>query len=532
MPRASLSLNEARQLAVAAQGFTRPRPLGPVNAGHLARTITALGVLQLDYVNLIAPSHLLVLYARLGPYDRSRLEHTIYRRGLFTEQWGHEASVVPMATWPLLRHRRKNHRARPRGFDRYLEDNADYAHRLLRDIRRHGPLSIDALPDPMGAQRLQVPGWSWGTGIKRQVLEAFFGRGLLAVTRRLPNFSREYDLAERVIPAAQRRRRPGESACHRELLRQAAAAHGVGTAADLADYFRLPVSVARPRLQEMVQSGELLAVQVEGWNQVAYMDPTLSIPRRPKGTALLSPFDPLIWFRPRCARLFGFDYRFEIFIPAARRRWGAYVLPFLLDGRLVARVDVKADRISRRLEVPGAWLEADRDGVLTAERLAPELRQLADWLGLERIRIGRRGDLARILAAALRRRRSPAQPPAAARERKVQAAPGSAGMAATEDNTDITWWLYMIRCADQSLYTGITTDVNRRLKAHREGRGARYLRGRGPLRLALQERIGDRSAALKLEARVKKLPRSQKEALLKHGHLPHYLRSPDATAGA
>jgi uncharacterized protein YcaQ len=187
----------------------------------------------------------------------------------------------------------------------------------------------------------------------------------------------------------------------RQLLVQAARAQGVGTAADLADYFRMQVRDARPRLAELVASGALREVRVEGWREPAYLHPEAK-PTRIEARSLLSPFDPVVWFRPRTRRLFGFDYRFEIFVPAGKRRWGAYVLPFLLGDRLVARIDLKSDRGARRLLVVGAWLEPGADRAAVAPALAAELRAWSSWLGLPSVVVGRRGDFARRLSAALR----------------------------------------------------------------------------------------------------------------------------------
>jgi uncharacterized protein YcaQ len=234
------------------------------------------------------------------------------------------------------------------------------------------------------------------------VLEAYFGRGVLAVVGRRPGGARVFDLAERVLPPELHGRHVERDQAERELLLRAARAHGVGTAADLADYYRMPVRQAAPRLAELVSSGELSVVRVEGWREPAYLDPQARPPRRLDAATLLSPFDPVVWFRPRIARLFGFEHRFEIFVPAAKRRWGCYVLPFLLGDRLVARVDLKADREAGRLLVPAAYLEDDAHAAAVVGPLAAELRTLAAWLELGGVTVGRRGNLARPLAAAVR----------------------------------------------------------------------------------------------------------------------------------
>jgi uncharacterized protein YcaQ len=406
MPRNDLSLSEARRLALAAQGFDRPRLDGRARADQesclrsMRRVIQQLGLLQLDYVNVLTPAHYQVLFSRLGPYDPARLDELVYRRREFTEQWAHEASILPMESWPLLRHRMQTHRVRPWGFEKFLEENPGYVKRVLDEVRARGPLSADELPEPEGVARHLDHSW-FGT-VARAVLEAHFGRGALAVAERRPNLARVYDLAKRVIPPEHYRRRVGREAAQRELLRLAARAHGVATAADLADYYRLPVREARPRIAELVAAGKVREVRVEGWREPAYLHPEARLPRRIEAAALLSPFDPVIWHRARAARLFAFDYRMEVFVPQAQRKWGCYVLPFLLGDRLVARVDLKADRAERRLLVLASYLEPDAKPGAVAEALAAELRTLAAWLGLESIKLERRGDFARRLATALR----------------------------------------------------------------------------------------------------------------------------------
>ena len=400
MPAGDLARDEARRIALAAQGFDRPRPRGRVGAPALRRTIRQLGLLQMDFVNVLVPAHYVVPFSRLGPYDRALLDEVVYRGREFTEQWAHEASILPVETWPLLRHRMEAHRARPRGFDSFMEKNAGYVEQVLADVRARGPLSADDLPSPEGASR-RIPG-AWIGTVPRAVLEAHFGRGLLAVAERRPNFARAFDLAERRLPPHHYARRSTHEESQRELLRLAARAHGVGTVADLADYYRMPVRVARGRLAELVTAGELREVRVEGWPEAAYLHPQAKRPPRIEAAALLSPFDPVVWYRPRTRRLFGFDFRLEIFVPRPKRRWGYYVLPFLLGDRLVARVDLKAERALRRLHVLAAYAEPRVRPGPVAEALAVELKTMASWLKLDSIAVGRRGGLARSLAAALR----------------------------------------------------------------------------------------------------------------------------------
>ncbi len=400
-----LTLSEARRIALSAQGFDRPRPKRKVNANHISDAIRRLGLVQIDYVNVLTPAHYLVLFSRLGPYENSIFDDLIYRRRVFTEQWAHEASILPMESWPLLRHRMETHRVRPWGFESFIKERGDYVDRVLDEVRSRGPLGADDLQAPEGmSHRLPV---TWGGTVSRAsraVLEALFGRGKLAVAERRPNFSRTYDLAERVIPTEHHGRKIERDEAQRELLRLATRSHGVGTAGDLADYYRMPIREARQRISELVEAGELHEARVEGWREPAYLHPKAQAPKRINSSALLSPFDPVVWNRQRAARLFGFDYRIEIYTPQEKRRWGYYVLPFLLGERIAARVDLKADRAARRLLAPAAYLEPGADPGEAADALATELLRMAIWLGLDSVHVENRNGFARRLAAAVRAR--------------------------------------------------------------------------------------------------------------------------------
>jgi uncharacterized protein YcaQ len=398
-PRTELSLAEARRIALAAQGFDRPRSAGRVSLRDVSRTIRQIGLVQIDYVNVLTPAHYQVLFSRLGPYKKSLLDDLIYRRREFTEQWAHEASIVPVETWPLFQYRRAAHRVRPWGFEAFLEEQAEYVSWVLGEVKSRGPLTVGDLPDREGIAR-KIDG-SWFS-VPRAVLEAHFGRGILAIADRRPDFGRVFDLAERIIPAEHLGREVDAEEARRELLCIAARAQGIATADDLADYYRMPMAEARPRLEELVEAGALDVVKVEGWRQPAYLHPKAALPGRVDAASLLSPFDPLIWYRARTARLFDFEYRVEIFVPQPKRRWGYYVLPFLLGERLVARVDLKSDREASRLVVLAAHVEKDVEIESTAAALAAELRTMARWLGLESVAVERRGDFAKPLAAAVR----------------------------------------------------------------------------------------------------------------------------------
>ena len=398
MRRVRLSVAEARRIALAAQGFDRSRPSNPTDARHFRRVIDALGLLQLDYVNVLVPAHFLVLWSRLGPYNRERFERFVYDRGEYTEQWAHEASIVPASSWPLLEHRRKAFQMHKNSPIRRLQDRKAYLEAALDQVRRDGALTAGDLPPVPGPRRR--PG-DWHRSIPRSALEYHFARGALAVAKRLPNFQRVYDLPERIIPQEHLQRSMSEQDAARELLRAAAAALGVATLHDLADYYRMSPRHAAPRIQDLVDNGTLTPVRVEGWEQQAYLSSTARLPKRIPGASLLSPFDPLVWFRPRAERLFDFHYRIEIYVPAAYRKWGYYVLPFRIGDRIVARVDLKADRQARRLLVLGAHEERDADRARCCEHLARELHALKEWLCLDDIDVARHNALTRTLAATI-----------------------------------------------------------------------------------------------------------------------------------
>jgi uncharacterized protein len=397
-----LSITAARRMALAAQGLDRPhRPHVRVGRAHLRAVLQRLGIVQIDSVNVLAPAHYQVPYARLGPYDRRLLDELVYGRREFVEQWAHEASILPVEHWKLLRHRMVEHDRRLRSLEAFMDRHDGHARRVLEAVRRRGPLTAADVPEPDGS-RGRTRGW-WGWSISKATFEGLLARGTLAVAgRRRVGFARVYDLSERVVPDAHRRASLREEEARLEMLRRSARALGIGTAADLADYYRMPIVAARRGIARLVAMGDLIVTRVEGWREPAYRHPAAKVPRAVRAATLLSPFDPLVWYRPRVARLFGFEYRIEIYTPKAKRRWGYYVLPFLLGDRLVARVDLKADRTARRLRVAAAHLEAGAEEMRVAAALAAELTTMAGWLGLESVTVGRRGNLAPALATAVR----------------------------------------------------------------------------------------------------------------------------------
>ena len=384
--RTRLSLSEARRIALAAQGFDRARPTAPDDRRHYRRAMHAIGVLQLDFVNVLLPAHFLMIWSRLGAYDRARFEAYLYGSREFTEQWAHEASVVRVSDWPLLAHRRAEWKPWKRNPLRTLEDPDGYLRRILERIESQGAVTSNDLPEAKSVPRSK-PG-DWHRPVQRWALEHHFGTGRLCVRERLRNFQRVYDLPGRLIEDDHLQARVEKHDAQRELLRQSATSLGVGTVHDLADYYRMSAREAAPRIEELVEEGCLVPVEVEAWQQQAYLSADARCPREIPGASLLSPFDPVVWFRPRAERLFGFEYRIEIYVPAAKRRWGYYVLPFRLGDRLAARVDLKADRGNRTLLVRSTHYEPDATRRETESALREELGRLADWLDLESIDYG------------------------------------------------------------------------------------------------------------------------------------------------
>ena len=387
----ALSLADARRLALAAQGFHHPLPRGRVDTRHFRRVFDDVGAVPMDFVDVLAPAHYLTFFARLGGYERERLDDAVYHRRLFTEHWAHQASLVPVEHWPLLRDARVDDDRRIRALREFAEQHPDYRRRVLDYVREHGPLTAGELPQLEGSP--ERPRDDWGWTVPRIALEALFVRGDLAVAERRPDLARAFDLADRVLPAKVVRKSYETHEAQRELLRIAARALGVGTPGDLADYYGFPVTTATPRIDELVEAGDLEPVEVEGWRGPLYRHAEAEDPGDVDAQALLAPFDPLIWNRQRVQRLFDFEYRLEIFVPELKRRWGNYVLPFLFGDRLVGRVDLEADRTKRALEVHAAYLEPGTDGHAVSEALADELWALAEWLELDDVNVGRRGSL-------------------------------------------------------------------------------------------------------------------------------------------
>jgi len=365
----------------------------------LRRVLVRVALFQIDSVNVLVRSHYLPLFSRLGPYPVELLERAAYRapRELF-EYWGHEASLLPVATQPLFRWRMERAaREAWGGMRRIRSDRPGYVEAILEEVRARGPVGAGELE----AERPKRAGPWWDWHDAKRALEWLFWSGRVTSAGRR-GFERLYDLPERVLPAdVVAAPTPAEADAQRELLRIASRALGVATERDLRDYFRLGVEEARARLAELVEAGDLLPATVEGWRQAAYLHPAARVPRRVSARALLSPFDSLVWERGRAERLFGMQVRLEIYVPVDRRVHGYYVLPFLLGDTLVARVDLKADRREGTLLAQAAWSQDGHPPRTVAAELAAALRGMAGWLGLERIEAVDRGDLAPHLRRAL-----------------------------------------------------------------------------------------------------------------------------------
>ena len=391
--------NEAAVRAfLAAQGFADGRASGRVDARHFRRVIRRIRLLQIDSVNAVARAHYLPVFSRLGPYDRDALDRWIYEEGAMFEYWCHERSYAPVDFYPMLRPRMEAMRDHPwRQVREMALASPGFVDEVLGRVARLGPVPAREI----GEGEARSAGWWKGYGATRLALEWLFGAGEVSVAKRV-NFHRWYDLTERIIPPDLFHQPPPDpEQADRMMILEAAAALGVGTADDLADYFRMRKAAAAQAVNSLVRQGKLREAEVAGWERPAYALPGLFVPRTRRGTALLAPFDPLVWDRARTERMFGFRYRIEIYTPRPKRVFGYYVLPFLLDGRLVGRVDVKADRTAGKLRVPAAYAEAETGRRATARALAAELREMADWLGLADIAPGQKGNLIRPLRDAL-----------------------------------------------------------------------------------------------------------------------------------
>jgi hypothetical protein len=402
----SLSVSQARRIALAAQGFTDPpsrstRLGGGTDMRHLRRVLRRVHLIQMDSVNVLQRAHFMPLYSRLGPYPVELLDRAAYRkpRELF-EFWGHEASLITTDLQPLFRWRM----ARAADFawgsmQRVVTEQPDLVRWVLDEVRGRGPITAAEIEHDSPRNKNN---WGWNWSVVKQALEWLFYTGQVTAAERTTSFARRYDLPERVLPAAVLDvPTPAYPDAIRALVELSARALGVAAEPELRDYFRLPVDGFKQAVNELVEDKVLVPATVKGWRHPAYLHHEAKIPRWVRAATLVSPFDPLIWERGRTERLFDLAYRIEIYVPAAQRLYGYYVLPFLLGDRFAARVDLKADRKAGVLRIPAAWLEPAADQDETAAALAVELHRLAGWLGLERVELPERGDFAGPLAAAL-----------------------------------------------------------------------------------------------------------------------------------
>lgn len=400
---ATLSLHQARRIALAAQGLHKERPTGPVTARAVGRTFARLQLVQIDSVNVLVRSHFLPFYSRLGNYDRDilkRMSASHPRRML--EYWAHEASYIrPEHYQDLLLWQKRSWVGASR-LDPGLRN--DVADRILAVLARSRPMTASELTARIGhVEEKQTTDWGWNWNAVKRVLEHLFEEGLVSAASRTGQFERRYTLTAKVLP------RPAEAegevdptAALRRLTEAAARAHGIGSIRCFADYFRTPVKATALAVAHLVEQGRLEPVNVPGWGRDVFRHVEAVLPRRATGRALLSPFDSMVFERRRLLELFGFHYRIEIYTPEPKRRYGYYVLPFLLRDRMVARVDLKADRTGGRLLVRAAFAEPDAPAD-TAVELAAELRLMSQWLGLPDVEVGPAGDLAARLAHELAR---------------------------------------------------------------------------------------------------------------------------------
>ena len=396
---------DARRIALAAQGFARPRP-ATVGTRQITGVLHRMRILQIDSVNVFSRSHYMPLFARLGPYDPALLDKLAFsRRPTWVESWAHVASLVSVDYWPLLQFRRDELRAKY-SRDAWAEANQPLLRWLRDELADRGPLRPAEIEhDARSGSR----GSWWGWDDVKNGLERLWLFGDVAIAGRR-GFERRYALASDVLPPAALETSVARAEAIRELVRRAAIAYGVATAADLADYWRIRDRPAvMTGIHDLVDAGELIPVSVEGWPVAgrpakAWLHRDAARPRKVDAAAILTPFDPVVWFRDRAERLFDFDYRIEIYTPAPQRRYGYYSLPVLVGDDVVGRIDLKADRASRALRVQSAWWEAGASPD-AAERVAAELLAAARWQRLDRVTVSRWGDAAEDLAGALRAER-------------------------------------------------------------------------------------------------------------------------------
>ena len=402
MPRITdqLSLVESRRIALAAQGFASPRPTAAVTQRHVAGVLGNVGVIQIDSVNVLVRSQELPLFARLGSHKRTAIAEAT-KRGKIFEYWAHEAAHIPVELHPLFRWKMEAARRGDSthwGLSRFYTANKAFVESIYRRVVSDGPLSSREL-----SVRKVPKGTWWDWDEAKTALEYLFWTGRVMSRARGNDFSRIYDIPERVLPESILAVvTPSEHDARKALIARSGASMGIATASDLADYFRQKLTVIRPLIKELVEEGDLREVRVEGWKDVAFLHSSARLPKSIETRALLSPFDSLVWCRPRNERLFNFHYRIEIYTPQHKRIYGYYVLPFMLNGEVVGRVDLKADRVNGALLVHGAYAEAGIAPARIANSLADELLLMAAWLDLADVVVARRGNLSAALRSAMK----------------------------------------------------------------------------------------------------------------------------------
>ena len=386
----------AKRIAIAAQGFHRPRPMGKVDIRHFRRVFGDVGLVQLDSVQAICRSHYLVFFSRLGKYDQLKLDNWIWHSGEIFESWAHEASILPVGLEPFVRW--KKNRARKGETWKGLYELANSQEKYVDDVMRQ----VSSAPSAIRASELTEPrnrsgSWWSGRSDGQKTLDWLFRIGQVAV-KRDTKFSRSYVPFDSVIPnEISGFPDPVESDSIDELILTAARCNGISTVSDIADYFRMKPILVREALPFLLEQNKLLPVSVEGWDEKAYLHPSVPKPAKIESRALLSPFDSLVWCRPRLERLFHFKYRLEIYVPKEERKYGYYVLPFLLNENLVARVDIKTVRTEGKLLVKGIYLENGTDPEMVISELSKELIELSDFLDLPEVSIAGRSKSAMLL---------------------------------------------------------------------------------------------------------------------------------------
>ncbi len=392
-----LTPGQARRVLLAAQGFGSALP-PTVGRGRLETAARRLGLLQLDSVNVFERSHYLPLHARLGRYDKAHLDRVTFADpGRWTEWWAHEAALLPVEDLPLWGWRKAEYRARDPWFPDFAGDHEALLREILQRLAVDGPMAASEIEHEENVRR--GPWWGW-SAVKRG-LEILFRRGEVVSAGRT-RFERRYALPDQVLPASVIGVEAPREESIRELVRRSAVALGIGTAADLADYYRLRTDDTRAAIAALEESGELRPVRVEGWKPAAWLHRDAKRPPRMRAAALLSPFDPVVWDRDRAERQFGFRYRIEVYTPAPKRVYGYYSLPILLDDRLVGRIDLKSDRKAKVLRVQSAWREEGPDAAQAdPQRIAALVRAAAAWQGLDDVTVSDWGTLTDDLRAAL-----------------------------------------------------------------------------------------------------------------------------------